>query len=272
MPEAREAQLLIHDVRVNYGAIEALRGVSFEVRPGDFVGIIGPNGSGKSTLLKTVARVLQPQRGAVLLEGIDLRERDTREIARMMGVVPQESPIVFEFSTLEVVLMGRSPHLGRFQMESERDLAIARRAMELTDTAHLAERPITALSGGEKQRAIIARALAQEPQILLLDEPTTALDINHQTEIMDILTRLNGEQGVTILVVFHDLNLAAQYCDYLVALREGSIFAIGRPAEVLTEENIRDIYAAPVIVGAHPTTGRPQVSLLPKSASRPARG
>jgi len=260
-----EAQLVIHDVRVSYGAIEALRGATFQVSPGDFVGIIGPNGSGKSTLLKTIARVLQPQGGAILLEGIDLRERDTREVARIMGVVPQESPIVFDFSTLEVVLMGRSPHLGRFQMESERDLAVARRAMELTDTLHLGDRPITALSGGEKQRAIIARALAQEPRILLLDEPTIALDINHQIEIMDIVTRLNRDQGVTILVVFHDLNLAAQYCDYLVALTEGTVFAIGTPAEVLTDEHVRAIYQAAVIVGTHPTTGRPQVSLLPKT-------
>lgn len=265
-----EAHLLIHDVRVSYGAIEALRGATFQVEPGDLVGIIGPNGSGKSTLLKTVARVLQPDAGAVLLEGINLQERDTREIARIVGVVPQESPIVFDFSTLEVVLMGRSPHLGRFQMESEQDLATARRAMELTDTVHLADRPITALSGGEKQRVIIARALAQEPRILLLDEPTTALDINHQIEIMDIVTRLNRDQGVTILVVFHDLNLAAQYCDYLVALTEGTVFAIGPPAEVLTEDNVRDIYQAPVLVGTHPTTGRPQVSLLPKSAPKPA--
>jgi iron complex transport system ATP-binding protein len=259
------AQLVIQDIVVHYGSVPALEGVSFEVRAGDLVGVIGPNGAGKSTLLKAIARVLRPQRGCVLLDDADVFERDTREVARSMAVVPQSTPISFDFTALEVVLMGRSPHLGRFQTESERDLTVARRAMERTDCAYLAHRPITQVSGGEKQRVIIAKALAQEPSILLLDEPTMALDINHQVEILSLVRDLNRTEGVTVLAVLHDLNLASQYCDYLVALRGGELFRIGTPDEVITPESIRALYGADVLVQPHPTSARPQVMLLPKT-------
>ncbi|MFQ6097614.1 MAG: heme ABC transporter ATP-binding protein [Armatimonadota bacterium] len=264
------ARLVIRDLVIHYGSVPALEGVSLEVQPGDLVGVIGPNGAGKSTLLKAIARVIRPDRGCVLLDGEDVLRRDTREVARSMAVVPQSSPISFDFTVLEVVLMGRSPHLGRFQTESERDLAIARRAMERTDCADLADRSITQVSGGEKQRVIIAKALAQEPSVLLLDEPTMALDINHQVEILDLVRHLNRTENVTVLAVLHDLNLASQYCDYLVALREGVLFGIGTPEEVITAENIRALYGAQVHVHPHPISGRPQVVLLPHEAAERA--
>ncbi len=257
-------QLIIRDVVAQYGSIPALDGVSLEVNAGDMAGIIGPNGSGKSTLLKAIARVLKPRRGSVLLDGEDVREWETKRLARRLGVVAQESPITFEFTALEIVLMGRAPYMGRMQAESEADLAIAREAMEETDCWHLAQRPVTQLSGGEKQRVIIARALAQQPDILLLDEPTTALDINHQVEILDIVARLNRTEGVTTLVVMHDLNLASQYCDYLVVLKEGEVFAVGAPEEVITAATIEAVYGAEVVVAPHPRSGRPQIVLLPE--------
>ena len=259
-------QLVIRDVVVDYGSIPALQGVSLEVHAGDMAGIIGPNGSGKSTLLRTIARVLRPSRGCVLLDGADVLSWDTKQLARRLGVVAQESPITFEFTALEIVLMGRAPYLGRMQAESEADLAVARQVMEQTDCWQVAQRPITQLSGGEKQRVIIARALAQQPEILLLDEPTTALDINHQVEILDIIARLNRSEGVTTLLVMHDLNLASQYCDYLVVLKEGRVSAVGTPEEVITTETISAVYGAEVVVTRHPRSGRPQIALLPEAA------
>ncbi|MFQ5808283.1 MAG: heme ABC transporter ATP-binding protein [Armatimonadota bacterium] len=264
MPSSR-AQLIIRDVVAEYGSISALQGVSLEVGAGDMAGIIGPNGSGKSTLLRTICRVLRPRTGCVLLDGEDVLKWETRQLAQRLGMVAQESPVSFEFTALEIVLMGRAPYLGRLQVESEADLAIARAAMGETDCWYLADRPITQLSGGEKQRVIIARALAQQPEVLLLDEPTTALDINHQVEILDIIARLNRTEGVTTLVVMHDLNLASQYCDYLAALKDGRVFAVGTPAEVITPETINEVYGADVVVAPHPKTGRPQIVLLPQA-------
>lgn len=259
------AQLIIRDLAVEYGSIPALQGVSLEVQAGDMAGIIGPNGSGKSTLLRTIARVLRPRRGCVLLDGEDVLRWETKQLARRLGVVAQESPISFDFTALEIVLMGRAPYLGRLEAESERDLAIARRAMEETDCWELAERLVTQLSGGEKQRVIVARALAQQPEILLLDEPTAALDINHQVEILDIVARLNRTESVTTLIVMHDLNLASQYCDYLVVLKAGEIFAVGTPEEVITAPIIDAVYGTDVVVARHPRSGRPQIILLPQS-------
>jgi iron complex transport system ATP-binding protein len=259
------AQLIIQDVVAEYGSIPALQGVSLEVNAGDMAGIIGPNGSGKSTLLRTIARVLRPRRGCVLLDGEDVFRWETKQLARRLGVVAQESPISFDFTALEIVLMGRAPYLGRLEAESERDLAIARQAMEETDCWELAQRPITQLSGGEKQRVVVARALAQQPEILLLDEPTAALDINHQVEILDIVARLNRTDSVTTLVVMHDLNLASQYCDYLVVLKAGKVFAVGTPEEVISAPVISAVYGTDVVVAPHPRSGRPQIVLLPQS-------
>ncbi|MDI6688951.1 MAG: heme ABC transporter ATP-binding protein [Actinomycetota bacterium] len=246
-----------------YGDRQVLERINLSIQKGDFIGIVGPNGSGKSTFLKVISRTLKPKSGVVYLDGEDIQRLSPRFIARNLAVVPQETSIAFAFTALDIVLMGRSPYLGRFETEGYDDLSIARAAMEKTNTWHLAERSITSLSGGEKQRVIIAQALAQEPCILLLDEPTSHLDINHQLEIMDLVKGLNGD-GLTVISVFHDLNMAAEYCRSLVLLNQGRIDVLGPPEEVLTVENIKRVFNADVLVNRHPLTKKLYVTLLPK--------
>jgi iron complex transport system ATP-binding protein len=235
------------------------------------VGVLGPNGSGKTTLIKSISRILKPHRGAILLDGADIYSLKEVEVARQMAVVPQDSSIGFSFTALDVVLMGRNPHMTRFQMESAKDVAIARKAMQLTNTWHLAERPINELSGGERQRVIIARALAQEPKVLLLDEPMTHLDINNQLEIMDLVKELCVEGGLMVLAVFHDLNLAARYCTSAILLKNGRIFSAGSLDVVLTSENIKNVFRVDAIVQKHLVTNSLYVIPLspPKSPSPP---
>lgn len=260
MHEMQEkVSIKIDDLVVGYDAAPVLDGVTVEIAGGEFVGIVGPNGSGKTTLLRSVARVLRPRAGAVLIDGREVFMVPARELAREVGVVPQDTIPAFDFTALEIVLMGRSPHLGRFQVEGPKDLAIAEQAMRQTGTLEVANRPFTALSGGERQRVVVARALAQEPRVVLLDEPTSHLDINYQFEILNLIRRLNHERGITVLAVLHDLNLAAQYCDWLVMLGGGKIQAIGAPDEVLTAQNVKRVYGAEVWVRRHPTSGRPYV-------------
>jgi iron complex transport system ATP-binding protein len=188
----------------------------------------------------------------------------TREVAKRMAVVPQDSTVTFSFTVLQIVLMGRTPHLSRLQSESARDIAIARQAMEYTRTWHLANRLITELSGGEKQRVIIARALTQQPKIMLLDEPTTHLDIGNQLEIMDLLKHLCAEKKLLIIGVFHDFNLAARYCDSIILLKDGKIVATGEAAETLTSENIKSVFGIETIVNRHPVTNLPYVVPISK--------
>lgn len=264
--------LKIDDITCSYGAVKVLSGLTFSIDGGSFTGIIGPNGSGKSTLLKSLSRVLKPVKGAVLLDEENLYSLDTREVAKKMAVVPQETAVNFSFTVKEVVIMGRSPHLGLFQSEGRKDFEVARQAMELTNTYHLADRLITAISGGERQRVIIAKALTQEPKIILLDEPTSHLDINHQIEILNLLKRLNRENNLTIIAVFHDLNLAAQYCDNLVLMKSGAIFTLGEPEEVLTADNIKEVYGASVLIRKHPVTGHPSIILLAQDAGISKKG
>ncbi len=258
--------LKVLDVECSYGATKVLNGLTFSIERGSFTGIIGPNGSGKSTLLRCISRVLKPARGAVLLDEQNLYSLGSRDVARRMAVVPQETAVNFSFTVEEVVMMGRSPHLNRFQREGEKDIEITVRAMEMTNTGHLADRLITAISGGERQRVIIAKALAQEPEIILLDEPTSHLDINHQVEILSLLQRLNKEKRLTIVSVFHDLNLAAQYCDGLILMQKGRVFTMGKPEDVLTAGNIKDVYGANVLIRKHPVTGRPAVLLMARDS------
>lgn len=255
-------------VTCSYGSFPALSGVTVEIPKGESLGIIGPNGSGKSTLLRAISRALPPAEGQVLLSERDLYDLTAREVARKMAVVGQGGKVDFEFTSQEVVLMGRLPHLGRFERESSRDIESARKAMEMTDTLALAERLVTELSGGERQRVLIARALAQEPEILLLDEPTSHLDIGHQVEILDLLERLNRSSGLTLISVFHDLNLAARYCTRLLLLSKGRIYVLGSPEEVITAGNIREVYGSEVLLTRHPLHGTPHVILLSPSAKR----
>ncbi len=250
---------IIDNLRAGYNGAAILDGVSIQLGQSEFAGVIGPNGSGKTTLLRSMSRVLPPMSGSVTLGDRDIYSIPAREFARRVAVVPQDTLVAFDFTVMEIVLMGRSPRLGRFAVEGARDTEIAIESLERTGTAHLANRQINALSGGERQRVLVARALAQEPEVLLLDEPTSHLDISFQFEIMDLVKSLNRERGMTVLAVLHDLNLASQYCDRLILIGDGSVQADGPPDEVITADNIRRVYGAEVWVRRHPATSRPYV-------------
>jgi iron complex transport system ATP-binding protein len=231
---------------------------------GEVLGIIGPNGSGKTSLLKLLARVLRPRAGRVELFGDTLAQMPQDAVARRVALVPQDSQQLFPFTIAETVLMGRYPHHGSllgFGWEEPNDLRLAEHAMRELDIAHLAHRAISEVSGGERQRAIIARALAQEPRVLLLDEPTAFLDLNHQLEICRILRRLNEERGLTVVLVSHDLNLASQYCDRLMLLNDGGAVRLGTPVEVIRSDVLRAVYRCDVLVDRHPESGLPRVTL-----------
>jgi iron complex transport system ATP-binding protein len=256
----------IAGVECRYGSVKVLEDVSLTVHEGDFVGILGPNGSGKTTLIKSISRTLQPHVGSILLNEADIYSLKSVEVAKQLAVVPQDSSIGFSFAALDVVLMGRNPHMARFQMESSKDLAIAKKAMIMTNTWQFAERPINELSGGERQRVIIARAIAQEPKILLLDEPLTHLDIINQLEIMDLVKELCEKEKLIILAVFHDLNLAARYCTSAIMLKKGKIFSAGALSEVLTSENIKGVFNVNAIVRKHLVTN--SIFVIPLSPQK----
>jgi len=258
--------LVVDDVAAGYGGPLVLGGVTLKVAPGEFVGVIGPNGSGKSTLVRAITRVLPLVRGRVALGGRDVAHMSRRAVAREMAVVPQTQPLVYEFTVEDIVQMGRTAHLGRFQMAGDADRAACRRAMEATQIFTLRSRSLAALSGGERQRALIARALAQEPHLLVLDEPDAHLDINHKVEVFDLLASLNRDEGLTVVCISHDLNLAAQYAGRLIVLDEGRVAADDVPEAIITEDLLRRVYGTETVVQPHPVTGRPQVSLVPGHA------
>jgi iron complex transport system ATP-binding protein len=253
-----------HSISFRYHEAWVLQEVSFRVEKGEFVGVIGPNGSGKTTLLKLLYRLLAPQRGEILFELVPMKKMDRRDIAKRIAVVAQETQLLFPFSVLETVLMGRSPYLGRLLFESEKDLEIARKAMEWTKILPFSERPVDELSGGERKRVFIARALAQEPDVILLDEPTANLDIQHQIDFLDLILTLNRERGLTIVMASHDMNIASEFCDRLILLQGGRIYQMGTPEEVVTKENIESVYGCEVWIDQHPVSGMPRISLLRK--------
>jgi len=255
-------RLKVSNIDFYYDSIKALENVTFEVNEGELLGIIGPNGSGKTTLLRCINRALKPKVGTVLIDGRDISKWGRKEIAREIGTVPQGFITSFPFTAFDIVLMGRNPHLDRFSREGKRDLAAVKNAMELTNTQHLAERRIDELSGGERQRVIIARALAQEPSVLLLDEPTLHLDVNHQLEILGLLRALTCQSRLTVVLVSHDLNLAARFCDRLMLLNSGKVHSIGTPDEVLTQENMRQVYHVNTEVRYHSLTRSYNIVLL----------
>lgn len=246
-----------------------LRGINLTIPRGDFVGIIGPNGSGKSTLLGLLSGVLQPTDGAIYVKEQTIHMMRPRELAKTMAVVPQSTELAYDFTAYEIVAMGRYPHQGRWSQESSKDREVIRLAMEETGIWHLRDQMVTHMSGGERQRVIIARALAQEPEVILLDEPTSNLDINYQIEIFDLLRELN-RQGKTIVVVSHDLNLASLYCEHLLLLSEGRVFAFGTPDEVLTVKHIRQVYNTEVVI-SRKYSGRPYVTLISRSRRNEVR-
>ena len=252
----------MHGLSVEYGSFTALEGLDFSIDAGDFVALIGPNGAGKSSLLRSISRLLKPARGTVYLDNRDLHKVPLQEVATLMSVVPQDTTIDFDFSVEEIVAMGRYPYQGRFQKESRQDREIIRMAMETTAVADLSGKSVNQLSGGERQRVIIARALAQEPELLLLDEPTANLDINFQVEFMELIQKLNRTKGITVIAAIHDLNLAAQFFDTFLLLAGKKILSLGNPEEVLTTENIIRAYRAPAVIQRNPLHGKLTVTVL----------
>jgi iron complex transport system ATP-binding protein len=239
-----------------------LHAVSLSVESGDMVGITGPNGSGKTTLLKILSAVLRG-RGEVKLNGRNIHAYGRRELSRLFAVVQQEARVNFPYTAAEIVLMGRASYHSPFVLEGKEDLEVARASMELTDSLPLADRYLHELSGGEKQRVMIARALAQEPEILLLDEPSAFLDLKHQVQVFELLRRLNRERGLTVVAALHDLNLASLFFPRLIMLRDGRIYRDGSPSEVLTEKSIEEVYGIRVRVEHDPATEKPQLFISP---------
>jgi len=254
----------VNSISFRYHEDWVLQNISFRVEKGEFVGVIGPNGSGKTTLLKILYRLLAPQKGEILFELIPLKKMDQTDIAKRVAVVAQETHLLFPFTVLETVLMGRSPYLGNSMFESEKDLEIAKKAMEWTKILPFSERPLDELSGGERKRVFIARALAQEPEVILLDEPTANLDIHHQIDFLDLIVALNRERGLTIVMASHDMNIASEFCDRLILLQGGRIYQMGTPEEVITRENIENVYGCEVWIDQHPISGMPRISLMKK--------
>jgi len=242
-------------------AKQLLDAVDIRAEQGQFVGLIGPNGAGKSTLLRALSRVLRYQQGSVSLNGDDLQSLSARQVARALALVPQIAPYTQGFTAFELVLMGRYPHLGRLQVEGGEDDRIAQRAMQQTQTASFAQRTLDTLSGGERQRVFLARAVAQQPRVLLLDEPTSNLDILHQLRIL-MLVRQLADDGLTVIAAIHDLNLAARFCDRLVLLSGGRVLQHGSPQAVLTPETIESAFGVRAAIYREPATGALAISLI----------
>lgn len=252
-------RLQVEGLTFSYGDKEAVENVSFYVNKGEFVGLIGPNGSGKSTVLKNVYRGLVPDKGIIMLDGENLLKMSYRKSALKMAVVGQENDVPFDFMVEEIVAMGRSPHKKLFDIDNAEDKKIVHHALEHLGMTEMAKRSYMHLSGGEKQRVIIARAVAQESDFLILDEPTNHLDISYQMQIFDFIKLLNS----TVLSAIHDLNMAALYCDRIYVLKEGHIVLQGTPEEVLTPENIFNVYGVRSSVEIHPITGKLSITYLP---------
>lgn len=255
----------IQGVDFSYYDGPVLREINLTVEAGELVALVGPNGAGKTTLLKVISGLLPPRKGRVLLGGQDVRRLSRREIARRVAMVPQAIGDPFGFTAYEMVMLGRTPYVRPLAGPSPRDCQVVREQMRLTDTADLAERPFNELSGGEQQRVILAMALAQEPELLLLDEPVAHLDIGHQVEILELVKGLNRSRRLTVLATMHDLNLAALYFDRLILLDRGQVAAQGAPTQVLDEERIRRVFGTPARVQEHPIRRTPHVVLLPLS-------
>ncbi|MDD2900974.1 MAG: ABC transporter ATP-binding protein [Syntrophales bacterium] len=255
----------VETLELGYGERLVLKDLNFQVKQGEFVGLLGPNGSGKSTLLHALSGLLAPRQGKIIIRDEHLGTLSSRLRAQMLAVVPQTSDVRFPFPCLEIVLMGRYPHRQRLGSLTDEDLLWALRSMRRTTTEHLQERPVTEVSGGERQRVVIARALAQDPQILLLDEATSSLDVRKKLEIFEILKFLNATQNLTVLCAMHDLNLAALYCGRLMFIRDGGIVRDGPTEEVFTPAILGQVYETPMEVIRHPGHQRPYAVMLPLS-------
>ena len=258
-------EIELKNITLRYWRNPVVENMTFMVKPGQIIGLVGPNGCGKSTLIKAISRVIAPHSGSILVNGRNILDIKRIELARLLGVVPQAPLLPGNFTGFEIVLMGRNPHLGLLQHEGKKDMAIAWRAIEETSTRHIAHRKISQLSGGEIQSIVIARVLAQQTQAILLDEPTSNLDIGRQIEILDLIKGLCRSENLTVVIAMHELNLASQYCDKLVLINNGKIHSQGKPAEVITEDNIKKVYGSGNYIITHPLSGLPVV--LPTAGS-----
>ena len=258
--------LNVIDLKSGYKNNLVLNEISFSVKKGEFIGIIGPNGAGKTTLLKTLSHIIRPLGGKVFLKGKDIHLLSSLLLARECAMVGQDLLSLFSFTVEEIVLMGRNPYLGLFKQERKEDVEIVNMALKRTDMSLLKDRPIDELSAGERQRALIAKALVQQPQLLLLDEPTAHLDIGYQTDILDLIRLLNRDSELTVICVLHDLNLASQYCDKLLLLDKGKIAGFGPPAEILQYDILERTFNARCLVDKDILGGKPIVIPFPKNA------
>jgi iron complex transport system ATP-binding protein len=248
-------KLKIKDVEFSYASVPILKDVCIELRASEMLSVVGPNGAGKSTLLRCIDRILKPQRGSILLDEREIKEMSRMELAKKMGYIPQSSAQVFPATVFDTVLMGRRPHIG--WRSSEKDMKKVLETLQLLNIKSFAMRDINELSGGQQQKVFIARALTQEPDVLLLDEPTSNLDIKHQLEVMDIIKNIVREKGIAAIMAIHDLNLASRYADRIIMMNGGEVFDAGDAASVLTPENIKHVYDVEVEVPNH--GGRPYI-------------
>jgi iron complex transport system ATP-binding protein len=251
--------ITVDDCSLSFGELSVLESVSLSIEPGEFVGLVGPNGAGKTTLLRAISGALEPDSGSVTVGGVDLRTASSRASSRLVAVVPQDTSLSFSFPVRDVVEMGRHPHRSRFSSPGSDDRAAVEHALERTRTAEFADRPIDEISGGQRQRVVLARAIAQETPVMVLDEPTASLDINHQVETLELVRELIGE-GRTVIAAIHDLDLAARYCDRLVLLADGSVARDGPPSSVLTGGALAEAFDANAVVTPNPVTGSEAVT------------
>lgn len=263
--------LKLEDINFAYEKQKILNKINFHLKENEFIGIIGPNGSGKSTLLKNISKLLNPDSGYIYLDKGLLNDYSYKELARKMAVVPQDTEVNFNFSVYDLVMMGRNPYQDRWGRVTEKDKEKVEEALELTDTKRFQDKSIQKLSGGERQRVIIARAIVQEPELLLLDEPTASLDINYQRNIFDLISDLNDELEMSVLAVSHDLNLISQYCERLILLSNGNIHTMGKVEGVITKENISEVYNTEVDIKYNPMTERPYVIIVPRKKNSQKR-
>ena len=254
--------LKIENLDISINGREIIKDISFNVQRGEILGVIGPNGSGKTTLFRSISGVLKASGGNIVFDNKNIKNYSSKELAKKMSVIPQMIEITYPFSVEEFILMGRFPHSGRYGYSAHKDYEVINKIMKMTGIEEIKNRKMNELSGGERQRVLIAQGFARETGFMMLDEPTSHLDIYHQVQLLNLLNNYNKECGLTILVVLHDLNLAASYCDRLILLKDGTIYKEGSVKDVLTYQNIEYVYGTPVIVNENPITHKPHVFLI----------
>lgn len=249
--------LEIKNLNIDYNGIKAIDDLSIDFKKGGFYTILGPNGAGKSTLLKAISKNIENMKGSIFIDNINIKDLKIKNLAKKISMVPQETSIDFDLLGEEIVLMGRIPHLKRLEKEGRQDFSIVKEAMTKTNTLHLRNRSVTKMSGGEKQRVVVARALAQEAGIMLLDEPVSQLDLHNQIEIMNIIRELVDREGLTAICVLHDINLAVNYSDEILIMNDGKLVSKGKPADIIRQDIIEDTYGINVKIIENPITNKP---------------